>query len=86
MFRIPSFYENVPTFEEAWNTMTSFGRGDCLEGMNAMNRVWDEHCASYGSDNARFETYSDFYETYEYEVNAYNVVFEGMGKLFGEVA
>ena len=86
MFRIPEFYKDEVTFEEAVKTMTAYGRGDLLAGMEAMNRVWDEHCASYGSDNARFETDSDFYETYEYEVNAYNVVFEGMGKLFGEVA
>ena len=47
-----------------------------------MQRVWDEHAS--GSD--RFEEDDDFYEWYEAEVNAYNVVFENMGKLFGEVA
>lgn len=82
MFRIPSFYQNTVDFTTAWNTITNFGRGDALEGMNAMQRVWDEHAS--GSD--RFEEDDDFYEWYEAEVNAYNVVFENMGKLFGEAA
>ena len=79
MFRIPSFYESTPSFEDAWNTITNFGRGDALEGMNAMNRVWEEHCASGNDDD-------NFWDNYEYEANAYNVVFENMNKLFGEAA
>ena len=82
MFRIPSFYQNTVDFTTAWNMITNFGRGDALEGMNAMQRVWDEHTS--GSD--RFREDDDFYEWYEAEVNAYNVVFENMGKLFGESA
>lgn len=82
MFRIPSFYQNTVDFKTAWNTITNFGRGDALEGMNAMQRVWDEHA----SGSERFEDDDDFYEWYEAEVNAYNVVFENMGKLFGEAA
>ena len=78
MFRIPSFYQNTVDFTSAWNTITNFGRGDALEGMNAMQRVWDEHAS--GSD--RFEEDDDFYEWYEAEVNAYNVVFSNMNKLF----
>jgi len=78
MFRIPSFYQETVDFTSAWNTIKNFGRGDALEGMNAMNRVWEEHAS--GSD--RFEEDDDFYEWYEAEVNAYNVVFENMGKLF----
>ena len=79
MFRIPDFYVDVPTFDEAWKTMTNFGRGDCLEGMNAMNRCWEEHLAG------RFDDDDEFFGHYCYEVNAFNVLFEGMGKLFGEV-
>ena len=78
MFRIPSFYQETVDFTSAWNTIKNFGRGDALEGMNAMNRVWEEHAS--GSD--RFEEDDDFFEWYEAEVNAYNVVFENMGKLF----
>ena len=79
MFRIPSFYKETVDFKTAWNTITNFGRGDALEGMNAMNRVWEEHCASGDEDDA-------FWDNYKYEANAYNVVFENMGKLFGEAA
>ena len=82
MFRIPAFNKFEMTFEEAKTTMTHYGRGDFLEGMEALNRVWDEHCASYLSDNARFYDDSDFYGFYEAEVNAYNKVFESMSPLF----
>lgn len=74
MFRIPSFYKETVDFKTAWNTMTAFGRGDTLEGMNAMNRVWEEHCASGDEDDT-------FFDNYEYEVNAYNTVFKDMSKL-----
>ena len=79
MFRSPSFYKETVDFKTAWNTITNFGRGDALEGMNAMQRVWEEHCASGEEDD-------NFYDNYEYEANAYNAVFENMGKLFGEAA
>ena len=82
MFRIPAFYKFETTLKDAITTMTHYGRGDFLEGMEALDRAWNEHCASYDSDNARFESDSDFYEFYEAEVNAYNVVFAEMNKLF----
>ena len=82
MFRIPSFNKFDMTFEEAKVTMTHYGRGDLLEGMMAMDRVWEEHCASYDSDYARFDSDSDFYEYYEAEVNAYNKIFSEMQPLF----
>jgi hypothetical protein len=78
MFRIPSFYQFDTTFENAKTTITNYGRGDFLEGMEAINRVWDEHVS--GSD--RFKDDDDFYEFYEAEVNAYNKVFESMSPLF----
>ena len=81
MFRIPNFYQLEMSTKEAVQVMTTYGRGDMLEGMMAMDRVWEEHCASYDSDNARFESDSDFYEFYEAEVNAYNVIYEGMSQL-----
>ena len=81
MFRIPSFYQTEVDFTQAWKTIGSFGNGDTLEGMLTMQRVWDEHAS--GKDNT-FGDDEDFYEWYEAEVNAYNVVFENMGQLFGE--
>lgn len=82
MFRIPAFNKFDMTFEEAKVTMTNYGRGDLLEGMQAMDRVWEEHCASYDSPNARFISDNDFYDWYEAEVNAFNKVFETMKPLF----
>ena len=82
MFRIPTFYQFETSIKDATQVMTVYGRGDLLEGMEALDRAWNEHCASYDSDNARFESDSDFYEFYEAEVNAYNVIFAEMNKLF----
>ena len=90
MFRIPSFYQDEVEFSQAWETMTSFGRGDCLEGMKAMDRVWEEYIASQNAlfngevDEVTFGDDDDFFEHYGYECNAYNVVYEGMSKLFSE--
>ena len=75
MFRIPSFYQENVTFDNAWKTITNFGRGDALEGMEAMNRIWEEHCASDNDDDT-------FFDNYLYEANAYNVVFKNMKPLF----
>lgn len=82
MFLIPDFYEDAPCFEDAVKTIKCHGRGDLLEGMKAMDRVWEEYLASQGKENARFECDDDFYANYCYEVNAYNVVVENMRPLF----
>jgi hypothetical protein len=78
MFRIPSFYKFETTMQDAVQVMTAYGRGDLLEGMQAMDRVWEEHA----SGSPRFESDSDFYDYYEAEVNAYNKVFSEMQPLF----
>tara|TARA_B100000767_G_C19420782_1_gene391872 strand:- start:313 stop:573 length:261 start_codon:yes stop_codon:yes gene_type:complete len=75
MFRIPNFYQDEVSFQEGWKAMTDHGRGDTLEGMEAMNRCWEEHCASGEEDD-------EFFENYEYEVNAYNAVFSNMQPMF----
>lgn len=72
------------TLEEAKVSLTHYGRGDMLEGMMALDRVWEEHCASYDTPAARFDSDSDFYEWYEAEVNAYNLMFKTMKPLFTE--
>jgi hypothetical protein len=82
MFRIPHFHQEETTFDDAVKVMTAHGRGDLLEGMQAMDRAWEEYLASQDKEFARFECDDDFYENYCYEVNAYNVVFENMKQLF----
>ena len=82
MFRIPAFCKFETSLEEAKVTMTHYGRGDMLEGMMALDRVWEEHCASFDTPDARFDNDDDFYEWYEAEVNAYNKIFSDMKVLF----
>jgi len=82
MFRIPSFYVDAPSFEEAVRTITNRGSGDLLKGMESMNKLWDEYCSGKLADS--YEDDEDFFYTWSYETNAYNVVFENMAPLFAE--
>ena len=92
MFRIPNFHQQELEFSQAWEIMTQHGQGDCLEGMNAMNRAWDEYIASQDAlfngevQVVAFEDDEEFFDYYGTECNAYNVVHEGMSQLFGEAA
>jgi len=81
MFRIPNFYVETPKWDDAVTTIKGLGEGDLLGGMEKMNAIWNSHCT-----NPAHLTDDDFFEVWIYEVNAYNVVFEGMGKLFAEKA
>ena len=80
MFIIPSSYQKEVSFQEGWKTMKSHGRGDTLEGMKAMNRVWEEHCASPGVHCDLDD--DDFWDNYAGEANAYNAVFSAMQPMF----
>lgn len=77
MFRIPAFYKFEMSVADATKVMTTYGQGDLLKGMKLLDEVWDDHASGYQS----FDTDSDFYENYEDEVNAYNVIFSEMGAL-----
>ena len=80
MFRIPNYFQIDMTWDEAVRTIKGRGNGNLLDGMEAMNEAWNDHV------NEMLDDDSDFYEHWMYEVNAYNIVFEGMGKLFKEAA
>ncbi len=80
MFRIPNYFQIDMTWDEAVRTIKGLGNGNLLDGMEAMNEAWNDHV------NEMLDDDSDFYEHWMYEVNAFNIVFEGMGKLFGEAA
>ena len=90
MFRIPDFYDIAPNmeFKHAVDIVTRHGRGDLLEGMQALDRAFNEFCegqrAFYAceTDYMVFADEDDFYEHYGVECSAYNVVFKNMGKLF----
>ena len=63
--------------------VTRHGSGDLLVGLDRIASIWDDY-ARNGDD--RYECDSDFIETYVWEFDAYNIVFEGMSKLFGKEA
>ena len=46
--------------------------------MEEMNRIWNEHC------DEGLDTDDNFFDNWVYEVNAYNVVFQGMNELLGD--
>ena len=79
MFRIPDFYVDTPTWEDAVRTVKCQGNGDLLAGMEQIQARWDEYAA--GKMDMIYRDDDDFYEHWIYEVNAYNVVFENMSAL-----
>ena len=78
MFAIPNFYVDTPTFENAVRTVKFQGNGNLLEGMEKIQARWDEYAT--GKVDC-FQDDDDFYEHWQYEVNAFNVVFESMSAL-----
>ena len=80
MFRIPNYFQIDMTWDEAVRTIRGRGDGTLIGGMEAMNEAWNDHV------NEMLDDDTEFYEHWMYEVNAFNIVFEGMGQLFGEAA
>ena len=59
------------------------GKGNLLEGHGRDERYLGSLCCRVLVGDMYEDDYA-FFEEWIYEVNAYNIVFEGMGKLFGE--
>ena len=78
MFHIPHFYQENFDFDFAVQIIKGRANGDLLEGMKSMNKLWEEYIALPGDE----QDDDEFYSNWCYEVNAYNVVFENMSKLF----
>ena len=72
MFNIPSRNAVTMTSEKANSIIERLGGGSLLEGMEFMNMAWDNQSCT-----------EDFFDCFENEANAYNVVFTEMKKLFG---
>lgn len=79
MFRFDDYYKMDMSWDDAVALMTGCGCGDLLKGMENMNTIWEDVVDGYMTED-------DFYDQYIYEVNAFNVVYEGMSELFKEAA
>ena len=83
-FPIPSLYEMPEmTYEVAKGVLIGMdGKDDLLAAMEAMDARWNDYCESSFSDTPLYEDDDEFFATWVYEVNAYNVVFDTMAPLF----
>ena len=78
MFRIPHFNQMPEmTFEEAKGIIEI--DGDLLKGMEHVSEHWDRYASGNADD--MYADDDEFYDTWIYEVNAYNVVFNKMQPL-----
>ena len=75
MFKISDYYKMDMSWDDAVALMTGCGCGDLLKGLENMNTIWEDVVDDYMTED-------DFYDQYIYEVNAFNIVYEGMAKLF----
>ena len=76
MFRIPDFYKMEMSLEEARLVMA----GEMLRGMEQLDHHWDRYCR--GELNMMYADDDEFYEHWQSEVNAYNVIYKAMKPLF----
>ena len=75
MFRIPNYYKMDMSWDDAVALIKGCGCGDLLKGLENMYVCWEDVVDDYMTED-------DFYDRYIYEVNAFNVVYEGMAELF----
>ena len=76
MFRIPDFYQMEMTYE----TAKAVFNGDVLTGMERISEMWDRYASGQLDD--QYADDDEFYDTWVYEVNAYNTVYAQMKPLF----
>ena len=76
MFRISNYHKMDMSCDDAVALMKNVGRGDLLKGLENIQQCWDDLVMSDDMDD------DQFYSDYIYEVNAFNVVYEGMADLF----
>lgn len=92
MFRMNDFHTvEGMTWDDAVRIIKGRANDNLLEGMEYMNDLWDRYIADQNAfyngekDEMIYGDDDDFFEHWCYECTAYNIVFGGMGKLFGEV-
>ena len=76
-FRIPSFYQMNMSLEEA---VFVLGKDRVLEAMENLDQQWLRY--TDGEMDALYCDDDDFFEHWQSEVNAYNVVYNEMKPLF----
>ena len=83
-FNIPQYLKHEDmTFESACNVLTRLtDKNGLLEGLEYMNKQWNRYQDTYGTCACDFQYDSDFYEHWEYEINAFNIVYDKMAPLF----
>ena len=76
MFRIPNFHQVDLTVDEAVEIIKI--DNDLLKGMHYIDAKWDEHI----NEASIFDGDDEFFDNFHLEVNAYNIIWNGMNKLF----
>jgi hypothetical protein len=79
-FDLAPYWTIEMDFDKAAEIIKHRGNGNLLKGMQSMQQLWNDYCMTDLSD--MYEDDDEFYDEYEYEMNAYNVVHENMSKLF----
>jgi hypothetical protein len=81
MINIPSYYREEMPFNEAVNLISNRAGGDLLEGMKSIEGIYDEFTKNPPAYSG-YVNEDDFFSSWSYELNAFNVVFENMNKIF----
>ena len=71
MFDIPDFYKRDMSLDQAVNVMKGNG-STVLDMMENLDDKWALHCSGHHF----FDSDDEFFQVWEYEVNAYNVIKE----------
>ena len=83
LFNIPQYLQHEMDFESACNVINRLtAKETLLEGLEYMDKQWKHYQETYGTCACQFEYDTDFYEYWEYEINAFNVVYNKMAPLF----
>ena len=83
MFRIPEDLKHEMTFEEAKATLMRLtSNGGLLEGLQYVDARWNEYQETYDTADCPFYDDDHFYDHWQYEVSAFNIVYKEMAPLF----
>jgi len=80
MFDIPKMYQMNMSFETAEHVMSSQGEDGVtiIDMMENVKSKWELHCSGHDF----FADDDEFFECWQYEANAFNVLYDEMKHLF----